>query len=292
MSTLTDTRVISAPVPSTRGATLRAIYIIWYRDVLRYWRDRWRLGASLAQPLLFLVIFGTGLSSSLRGGATTFGSSAGGPSYIQFMYPGVVAMAILFTAIFGALSIVWDREFGFLKEVLVAPINRSAVAIGKTLGGSTQAMVQGLILLVLAPVAGVKLTPLAILELIPLAFCLAFAISALGVAIASRMRSMQGFQVVMNFLMMPMFFLSGALFPLGRLPGWMTVLTRLDPVAYGVDPLRRVVLGASGVPGPILDRLGLTLFGHTVAPLIEILILLAFGAVSLATSISAFSRRD
>src|SRR2546427_8136135 len=138
-----------APV-DTRMASLRAIYIIWYRDILRYWRDRWRLVASLAQPLLFLLVFGSGLSSSLGG---AFGRVTG-ISYIQFMYPGIIGMSILFSAIFGAMSIVWDREFGFLKEVLVAPIDRWAVAVGKALGGTTQAMIQGLILLVLAPFVG------------------------------------------------------------------------------------------------------------------------------------------
>src|SRR5450759_4115080 len=227
----------------TRMASLRAIYIIWYRDILRYWRDRWRLVASLAQPLLFLIVFGSGLSSSLKGSAS-FGAS-GGFSYIQFMYPGIIGMAILFTAIFGAMSIVWDREFGFLKEVLVAPIDRSSVAIGKALGGTTQAMIQGLILLILAPVVGGKLSPLTVLTMIPLAAVLAFGVSSFGVALASTMKSMQGFQVVMNFLMMPMFFLSGALFPLSGLPGWMTLLTRIDPASYGIDPLRRVVLSDS-----------------------------------------------
>src|SRR5438067_7314115 len=130
-----------APV-DTRAASLRAIYIIWYRDILRYWRDRWRLVASLAQPLLFLVVFGSGLSSSLGSGGV-FGSRSG-LSYIQFVFPGIIGMSILFTSIFGAMSIVWDREFGFLKEVLVAPIDRWAVAIGKALGGTTQAMIQGL----------------------------------------------------------------------------------------------------------------------------------------------------
>src|SRR5438874_1306000 len=145
---------LTIPV-DTRAASLRAIYIIWYRDILRYWRDRWRLVASLAQPLLFLIVFGSGLSSALgRGGL--FGSR-GGLSYVQFMYPGIIGMSILFTAIFGAMSIVWDREFGFLKEVLVAPIDRWAVAVGKALGGTTQAMIQGLILLVLAPFVGVNL---------------------------------------------------------------------------------------------------------------------------------------
>src|SRR3989442_13034087 len=246
-----------------RMASLRAIYIIWYRDLLRYWRDCCRLVASLAQPLLFLVVFGAGLSSSL-GRGTVFGT-AGGFSYIQFMYPGIIGMAILFTAIFGAMSIVWDREFGFLKEVLVAPIDRSSVAIGKALGGTTQAMIQGLILLVLAPFVGVKLNLLTILEMIPLAAVLAFGLSAFGVMLASMMKSLQGFQVVMNFLMMPMFFLSGALFPLTGLPGWMTVLTRLDPASYGIDPLRRVVLSNSGVPSAVIDRLGLTIGDHVLA---------------------------
>ena len=229
---------------STLWPTLRAIYIIWYRDVLRYWRDRTRLVASLAQPLLFLIVFGTGLSSALSGAGGGLGGAAGaaaGLTYTQFIFPGIIGMSVLFSAIFASMSIVWDREFGFLKEVLVAPIDRSTVAIGKSLGGATQAMVQGLILLILAPVIGVKLTLGSVLALIPLVFVLAFALSSMGVAIASRMKSMQGFQVVVNFLMMPMFFLSGALFPLTGLPGWMTVLTRLDPASYGIDPLRREI---------------------------------------------------
>jgi len=279
------------PAPAdTRMATLRAIYIIWYRDILRYWRDRWRLVASLAQPLLFLVVFGSGLSSSL-GGASAFGTK-GGLSYIQFMYPGIIGMAILFTAIFGAMSIVWDREFGFLKEVLVAPIDRYAVAIGKALGGTTQAMIQGLILLVLAPFVGVTLTVPTVFAMIPLAAVLAFGLSAFGVALASTMKSLQGFQVVMNFLMMPMFFLSGALFPLNNLPGWMTVLTRLDPAAYGIDPLRRVVLSASGLPSPVIDRLGLTINGNVLPIALEAGIMLAFGAVMLGIAVVNFQRRD
>ncbi|HLQ14900.1 MAG TPA: ABC transporter permease [Candidatus Eisenbacteria bacterium] len=287
----TAPRASALPAPAdTRMATLRAIYIIWYRDILRYWRDRWRLVASLAQPLLFLVVFGSGLSSSL-GGASAFGTK-GGLSYIQFMYPGIIGMAILFTAIFGAMSIVWDREFGFLKEVLVAPIDRYAVAIGKALGGTTQAMIQGLILLVLAPFVGVTLTVPTVLAMIPLAAVLAFGLSAFGVALASTMKSLQGFQVVMNFLMMPMFFLSGALFPLNNLPGWMTVLTRLDPAAYGIDPLRRVVLSASGLPGPVIDRLGLTINGNVLTIALEAGIMLAFGAVMLGIAVVNFQRRD
>jgi ABC-2 type transport system permease protein len=290
MTTTTTTTTTAARTAATRRAaglsgTLRAIYIVWYRDLLRFWRDRTRIVGSLAQPILFLIVFGAGLGSSLGG---SFG--AGDTSYAQFVFPGVLGMAVLFSAVFGAMSIVWDREFGFLKEILVAPIDRSAVAIGKALGGATQAMIQGFILLILAPFIGIELTPASVLLLIPFVFVLAFALSALGVALASRMKSMQGFQVVMNFLVMPMFFLSGSLFPLGGLPDWMTVLTRLDPVTYGMDPIRRIMLGTS-LPGGA-DALGLTIFGWTLPIGVEALILLAFGFVMLSFAVVNFRHRD
>ena len=278
-----------APLRGLGGSFLGAVYIVWWRDIIRYWRDRARVGASLAQPLLYLVIFGTGLASSLGGG---FGAgTAGGPgvSYTQFIYPGVISMSVLFTAIFGAMSIVWDREFGFMRELLVAPIDRAAIAVGKTLGGATQAMVQGLILLVLAPFVSVTLAPLVIAQVVVLTFVLAFGLSAMGVALASFMRSMQGFQVVMNFLMMPMFFLSGALFPLVGLPGWMTVLTRLNPASYGIDPIRRVLLGSSGFP---VERFAINIFDRTLAIPVEAGIVLAFGGVMLLVAVRAFQGRD
>ena len=218
---LTAPTVPRAQTVNIRGATLRAIIIIWRRDLIRYWRDRMRVLGSLAQPILFLFVFGSGLSSALRGSTGGLGGSGSSLQYVQFIFPGIIGMSVLFTSIFGAMSIVWDREFGFLKEVLVAPIHRSAVAIGKTLGGASQAMIQGLVILVLAPLVGVKLTVVGVVELIPAIFLFAFALSALGVAVAARMRTMQGFQVVMNFLMMPMFFLAGALFPLDRQPAGM-----------------------------------------------------------------------
>jgi ABC-2 type transport system permease protein len=272
------------------GATARAVFIIWYRDVLRFSRDRSRLVIALAQPLLYLLIFGTGLSSSLRGATGSFGGGA--INYQQFIYPGVIGMSVLFTSMFGAMSIVWDREFGFLKEVLVAPINRSAVAIGKTLGGATQSLVQAVVLLVLAPVVGVKLDALAVVKLIPIIFVLAFALSALGVAIGARMRTLQGFQVVTNFLMMPIFFLAGALFPLNGLPAWMTVLTRADPASYGIDSLRRTVLGAGGLPPAVLDRLGLSVFGRTLSVWVDVALVLGFGLVMLAAAVRGFRQRD
>jgi ABC-2 type transport system permease protein len=285
MTTAEQTAPFARPVRGVRGGLAGAIYIVWWRDMLRYWRDRTRVAASLAQPLLYLVIFGTGLASSLGGGF----AGAAGVSYTQFIFPGVISMAVLFTAIFGAMSIVWDREFGFMRELLVAPIDRSAIAIGKTLGGATQAMVQGLILLALAPFVGVTLTPLAAVELVVFVFVLAFGLSALGVALAAHMRSMQGFQMVMNFLMMPMFFLSGALFPLTGLPGWLTVLTRLDPAAYGIDPIRRTLLGATGFPA---ERFGITIFDVTLGVWSEALIVLAFGGAMLAFAVLSFQRRD
>ena len=288
MTTATRTTAVATPFGGVGGGLLGAIYIVWWRDVIRYWRDRARVGASLAQPLLYLVIFGTGLASSLGGG---FGASAGaaGVSYTTFIFPGVISMSVLFTSIFGAMSIVWDREFGFMRELLVAPIDRAAIAVGKTLGGATQAMIQGLILLVLAPFVGVTLSPMVVLEVVVLTFVLAFGLSAMGVALASYMRTMQGFQVVMNFLMMPMFFLSGALFPLVGLPGWMTVLTRLNPASYGIDPIRRVLLGSSGFP---VERFAINVFDQTLPIAAEAAIVLAFGVVMLAVAVRAFQRRD
>ncbi|HVA22535.1 MAG TPA: ABC transporter permease [Candidatus Micrarchaeia archaeon] len=268
---------------------LRAVFVIWYRDVIRYRRDRMRLLASLAQPLLFLLVFGVGLSSSLGGGAR-LAAGAAHLSYIQFMYPGVVGMAVLFTAMFSAMSIVWDREFGFLKEVLVAPIERSAIAVGKALGGATQGMLQGLIMLVFAPVVGVRLSPLRVVELLPLMFLLAFTLTTLGVVVASRMRTIQGFQVVINFLVLPLFFLSGALFPLGRLPGWMGVLTRVDPVAYGIAPLRAAALGGLV---PAHAHVGaLTFFGWPMPAPVSALVLLGVGVTMLALAVRGFAIRD
>jgi ABC-2 type transport system permease protein len=268
----------------TFHSSLRGIYIIWYRDVLRFWRDRPRILAAMAQPTLYLLIFGSGISSAMRG------PSVGGAEYIQFLFPGVVGMTVLFTSVFTAMSIVWDREFGFLKEVLVAPVSRTAVAIGKALGGSTQAVLQGSIVLVLAPLAGVSLTPLTIVSVIPLMFLLAFALTSLSIALAARMRSMEGFQVMMNFFMMPMFFLSGALFPLDGLPAWLAALTLLDPATYGIDPIRRVIMIGSG-HGP--DALPLlAIFGQPLSMFQEISILAAFALLMLGLAVRSFAQSE
>jgi ABC-2 type transport system permease protein len=278
---------------SVLGATLRAIYIIWYRDVIRYWRDRARIVASLAQPLLYLLVFGLGLSSSLSGFGASAGAGGTGLNYVQFMYPGILGMTVLFTSVFSAISIVWDREFGFLKEILVAPINRSAVAIGKGLGGATQALIQGMIMLIFAPLAGVHLSLLIVVELIPVLFIFSFAITSMGVALAAKMKSMQAFQMVMNFLLMPMFFLSGSLFPLGNQPLWMSILTHIDPVSYGIAVVRELALGGQGLPQGVVQKMAGVSFGDTILPMsADLGILSAFGLVMLVLAMRAFRRTE
>ncbi len=273
-----------------RFATLNGIYSIWRRDVIRFVRDRSRLIGSLGQPLLFLVVFGSGLSSAIgRLGQT---SGMPGLNYVQFMFPGIIVMAVLFTAIMSAISVVWDREFGFLKEVLVAPVPRWAVAVGKALGGSTTAVFQGVIILVFAPFIGAGLTPLAVVELLPAMFLTAFAMSSVGLLIAARMKTMEGFQVIMNFLLMPMFFLSGALFPLANLPGWLTVLTHIDPVSYAVDAIRRIILLNAGVPNAVVDQLGISLYGLPLSAGLDLLLLVAFAMIMILLAVRAFEIQE
>jgi ABC-2 type transport system permease protein len=216
--------------------TLKGIYAIWYRDLLRFLRDRVRIVSSLVQPLLFLFVFGGGLAPAMSGLAQ------GNLNFTRFLFPGILSMTILFTSVFSAVSVVWDREFGFLKEVMVAPIPRTAVALGKIAGGSSVALVQGLIILLLAPLLGIRVGLAQAFALVGLMLLLAVVMSSVGILIAARMTSTQGFQMVGQFLLFPMFFLSGAFFPLNGIPLWLTWLTRIDPVTYGVDPLRQVAL--------------------------------------------------
>ncbi len=301
MSAGASTLRVGAPTARPRSrlaANARGIYVIWYRDVLRWWRDRQRILPSVVQPILYLFVFGVGLGSAMGGGIggpRGGGAPAGlpGVSYTTFMYPGILAMSVLFTSMFSAMSIVWDREFGFLKEILVAPIDRASVAVGKALGGSTIAMLQGSLLLVLAPFVGVTLTPWAVLQVLGLMFLLAFTLSGFGVAIASRMKTMEGFQVIMNFVMMPLLFLSGAFFPLQGLPAWLEALTRLDPAAYAVDAIRRVVLEASGVPAPVVGTLAIALpSGDPLPILAEVAILALLSVLVLALAVRWFSQTD
>jgi ABC-2 type transport system permease protein len=215
-------------------------YIVWYRDLKRFWRDTPRRVGAFVQPLIYLFLLGTGLQAAF----TVFGGT--NVKYVKFMFPGILAMTVLFTAVFSSISILWDREFGFLKEVLVSPVPRTSVAVGKIFGGATQAMFQAMILLVLMffPfMYGFNLDTLVkAVVMIPLTLLLAIGMTAIGVAIAARMKSMEGFPVLMNLFLLPLFFLSGAMFPLQGLPGWMTFLTRINPLSYGVDMLRGIAL--------------------------------------------------
>ena len=274
---------------------LNTISIVWYRDILRYVRDPVRIVTSLMQPLMFLFIFGSGLRGSLNmtGGAAL---PPGVPSldFRTFLFPGVLSMAVLFTAIFSAISIVWDREFGFLKEVLVAPIARTSVVLGKALGGSTVAMLQGTVMLIFAPLIGVSLTPVLVVKLMLEMLLLAFCLTCMGIVVAARMRSMEGFQVMMQFFLMPMFFLSGALFPLRGLPVWLAVLNRLDPVTYGVDPLRQAVLNTLSLPDFVKSTLGLgiTIFSYTLSVPIELGVVAVLGLIFVTWAAASFSKQD
>lgn len=215
-----------------------AIYILWLRELKRYMRSRARIVGSLGQPLLFLLALGFGLGPVFQ--------KAGAGNYFQFLAPGVIAMGILFTAVFSGIQVIWDRQFGFLKESLVAPVSRFQIMLGKTLGGATVATLQGCIVLVLATIAGFRPTSWTLLPLaLVFMFLIAILFTALGTAIASTLQDMQGFQLVINFLVQPFFFLSGALFPLVGLPKILQIITAVDPLAYGVDGIRGSLVGTT-----------------------------------------------
>lgn len=229
---------------------MAVIYVLWLREVKRYLRSRAQIIASLGQPLLYLLVLGFGLGPVF--------AQAGRGSYLQFVAPGVVGMGILFTSIFSGIGLLWDRQFGFLKETLVAPVPRLQIMVGRTLGGATIAMVQGLLVLAVCLLAGFR--PQSVFGLL-LAFVymtlIAIVFAALGTAIGSGLRDMQGFQFIMNFLVMPIFFLSGALYPLNNLPTVLAAATRLDPLSYGIDGLRGTLIGVSEI-GLGTDALVLT----------------------------------
>jgi ABC-2 type transport system permease protein len=229
--------------------SVSVIYTIWLREFKAFMRERSRIVAMIGQPLLYLLIVGQGIASGL-----SLKSAPGGLGYLLFMYPGILGMSVLFTSIFSGISIIWDREFGFLREVLVAPVPRWAVAFGKILGGATVAIAQSLILIALAPFVGVGLSLVLVLQLLMMCFLISIAVTGLGVVIAASMRSMQGFQMLMNFLVMPLYFLSGAMFPVSSAPAWMKTLMTLDPLTYGVDGLRIIVLSAKTSSGGMVEQ--------------------------------------
>ena len=258
---------------------VRGAYTIWYRDIVRFKRDRVRMFSSLGMPIVYLFVFGSGLSPAMRE------MGGGNIDFKQFMFPGVLTMTVLFTSVFSAVSIVWDREFGFLKEVMVAPVSRVAVALGKVAGGSTVSLFQGLIVLLLAPVLGVNLSISQIVSLIGLMVMLAVMMTSLGILIAARQKSMEGFHMMMNFVLLPMFFLSGAFFPLRGVPVWMYLLSKLDPVTYGVDPLRQVSLQAL-VPPDLMHTVSFNPVTYNV------MMMASFSVLFLIPAVWLFGRQE
>lgn len=247
---------------------VEGIYTIWLRETKRYVRYRSRILTSVVTPLLWLIIFGTGLGSAVR-----FGNIPGG--YQAFIYPGIIGQTILFTAIFSGVSVIIDRQYGFLKEILVAPITRPSIVFGKALGITTGALIQGVILLLLSFVVGVQMTPLIFIASTLLMIPISVGLAGIGLLIASFTDSMEGFNLIMSFVVLPMFLLSGALFPVSGLPTLLQAAVYLDPLTYGVDALRQIILGTGAIPLHI-----------------SVIVILIFMTVMVMASALMFSRKE
>jgi ABC-2 type transport system permease protein len=283
-STPAGTRAVR-PARLTFLHDARGAKIVFQREMIRWWQDRSRFVVSLVQPVLFLFVLGTGLSSLVTRGT-------GGLSLRTFIFPGVLAMSTMFTAMFSAASLVWDREFGFLREMLVAPVGRGAIMIGKALGGSTAATIPGVAMLAFAGAVGVPYNPMLMLTLVVELLLLSFVLTVVGLVIAGRIKQIQSFMALTQLFLMPMLFLSGALFPLSNLPAWLHVLTRVNPLTYVVDPMRRVVFEHLNIPGAVVHRLspGVTWGSWTVPIAVELLLVLAMGVLLLGVAIAEFRR--
>jgi ABC-2 type transport system permease protein len=222
---------------------LRGFYTLWLREVKRYLRDRTRIVSSFVQPLLWLVIFGVGIGASL-------GNAVPIPrlNYQQLIFPGIVGQTLLFTSMFMGISVIWDKEFGFMKEILVAPISRMSIFLGKMVGDSTDALIQGVIVLILGLALGIKIDFIAFLACLPVMLLITFGLVSIGLTIASFMGSLESFGAIQSFINLPLFFLSGALFQIQNLPDWMQVVSKANPLTYGVDALRNIILGGLWQP--------------------------------------------
>jgi ABC-2 type transport system permease protein len=281
--------IVKVSVPRrTVASELRAIKVVWQRELIRFANDRLRIVTSLVQPLLFLFVLGSGLQRLASAGTH-------GVSLRTFLFPGILCISVMFIAMFQAASIVWDREFGFLREMMVAPVRRSSIVIGKCLGGATVASFQGVIVLALAGVVGVPYTAVLIFGVLALQLLLAFTITAFGVMIAIRIKQMQSFMGVMQMIVTPMFFIAGALFPPSGLPRWLTVLNRIDPMTYAVDPMRKLVfLQLTNVPPAARQALdpGVTWWGWRVPAGLEVAVVAVLGLAMLAVAIWEFSSTE
>ena len=271
----------------TWSSEVRAVQAVWRRDLIRFTGDRVRIITALLQPLLFLFVLAPGLQ-------TLSEASTGGVELGTFMFPGVVCMAMWFSGMISASSLVMDRELGFLREMTVAPVRRSSIVLGKVLGGTTIAAIQGLVLLALAGLVDVPYDPVLLLGLVGLQLLIAFMVSALGVMVATGVQQAQSFNSAMQVLVFPLIFLSGAMYPVSGLPTWLRLLNRINPVTYAVDPVRRLVFDHLDVTDAARDRLapGVTWWGWPVPTLLEAGIVLALGLAMLGLAIARFSRSD
>jgi len=222
---------------------LRGFYTLWLREVKRYLRDRTRIVSSFVQPLLWLVIFGVGIGASMRGAVLVPGLT-----YQQLIFPGIVGQTLLFTSMFMGISVIWDKEFGFMKEILVAPISRMSIFLGKMVGDSTDALIQGVIVLILGLALGIRMDLVTFLACLPVMLLITFGLVSIGLTIASFMGSLESFGAIQSFINLPLFFLSGALFQIQSLPDWMQFISKANPLTYGVDALRSIILGGTWQP--------------------------------------------
>ncbi len=272
---------------------MEEIFAIWQRDILRFFRDKARFFGSFAMPFLFLIIFGSGMGGAIRSiiGGISSSSSLANFDYVKFMFPGIIGMMVFTTSIFSALSVVQDREFGYLREILVSPVKRSSIALGKVLGGTTIAIIQGLLMFVFIPFIGLKINLSILVKLIPAMFLVAFALSSIGLLIASSLKTTAGFQMTVQLLIFPMLFLSGAFFPITGLPAWMNFLVIINPLTYSVDMFKKIILEADKL-NPILKQamgLNLTVLGHRVTLFNEVLFILIFGIIFVTIATIKFS---
>jgi len=266
--------------PPAMHSAFRAIWVTSYRELVRFYQDGARVFSSFAMPVLFLFVFGNGFSHSI-------GSLVPGVDFLQFMYPGIIALIAFQTSLQSGLSVVWDREFGFLKEVLVAPLPRYGIVFGKALGIAIISLFQGMVLLLLAPVVGVELSISSILLLMPVLLLISLSISGLGLLIASRMHSMSGFQMATQLVVFPLMFASGVFFPLNNVPAWLGALARINPLTYGVDAVRHLFLGDD-----MALQLGIQLLGRSLTFAGDLMVVAGIGAVFMTLAALTFGRRD
>jgi ABC-2 type transport system permease protein len=284
----TAVAVVAVRVPQrTWRSEARAVWVICRRELIRFAGDRTQMMMALIQPLLFLFVLGSGLQSLSA-------ASTHGVDLKTIIFPGVIGMAVLFNAIFRAASLVWDRELGFLRELIVAPISRSSIILGKTLGGAIIAASQGLILLALAGLVDVPYSPTLVLGMFGLLLLLALSVAAVGVLVAVSIKQAQTFTGVMQMFVMPMFFASGALYPVSGLPAWLAVLNRIDPLTYAVDPMRHLVFTSLDVSTSVRRTLdpGITWAGWHLPPLFEAAMVLVLGLATTAAAIWKFARTE